>query len=252
MRRTLIGCSGWNYRHWRDGVFYPDALPAGRWLGHYASQFDTVELNTTFYRLPSTRAAERWAAETAEGFTFAVKVSRFATHVQRLRTAGRDLETLLGRIEPLMSAGKLGPLLWQLPPTFHRDDERLARALGELPTSLRHAFEFRHRSWFAPEVMKLLEAHDVALVIADRPEIVGFQTHDLTADFVFVRFHHGSRGRRGNYSSTELDDWAGRIRGWSSDRDVYAYFNNDWEGFAPANAAALRSKVWNRVPAEGR
>jgi uncharacterized protein YecE (DUF72 family) len=249
--RVRVGCSGWTYRHWRGGVFYPDGLPAGRWLEHYASRFDTVELNTTFYRLPTQHAAERWADETPDGFTFAVKMSRFATHVRRLRTAGEDLATLLDHVAPLVRAGKLGPLLWQLPPTFRRDDERLEHALGELPGSLRHAFEFRHESWFAPEVLELLQAYGVALVIADRPEIQAFQTHDLTAGFVFVRFHHGSRGRRGNYSSAELDDWAARIRRWSSEHDVYAYFNNDWEGFAPANAAALRDKVSNRPAAEG-
>jgi uncharacterized protein YecE (DUF72 family) len=248
--RIRVGCSGWNYRHWRAGVFYPDRLPAGRWLEHYASRFDTVELNTTFYRLPTQRSAQRWVDQTPDEFVFAVKVSRFATHVRRLRTAGKDLETLVDHLTPLVRAGKLGPLLWQLPPTFRRDDERLEHALQELPASLRHAFEFRHESWFVPEVLECLASHGVALVIADRPEIQAFQTNDLTSDFVFLRFHHGSRGRCGNYSSTELDDWAARIRRWSSERDVYAYFNNDWEGFAPANAAAVRDKVSNRPATE--
>ena len=246
-----IGCSGWNYRHWRAGVFYPDGLPAGRWLEHYASRFGTVELNTTFYRLPTQRSAQRWVDETPDEFIFAVKVSRFATHVRRLRTATRDLETLIDHLTPLVEAGKLGPLLWQLPPTLRRDDKLLEHALDELPPTLRHAFEFRHESWFAPEVLEILEAHGAALVIADRPEIRAFQTHELTADFVFVRFHHGSRGRRGNYSSSELDDWAALIRRWSDEHDVYAYFNNDWEGFAPADAAALRDKVSHRPAAEG-
>ena len=233
-----IGCSGWNYDHWREGAFYPPRCPASRWLAFYAERFDTVELNATFYRLPRHSAAERWVRETPERFTFAVKVSRYVTHVKRLQDAGRHLDLLLERIDPLVRARKLGPLLWQLPPTFKRNDERLAAALGQLPRSFRHAIEFRHESWFAPDVMDLLRAHDAALVIADRPEIHSFQTHTLTSDFVYLRFHHG-HGRRGNYSRSELGAWASRVRGWAADRQVYAYFNNDWEAFAPDNAATL-------------
>jgi uncharacterized protein YecE (DUF72 family) len=132
----------------------------------------------------------------------------------------------------------LGPLLWQLPPNFRRDDERLARALDALPPG-RHTFEFRHASWFCAEVYELLRWHGVALTIGDRPGLE-FQTCEMTADFTYVRFHHGRRGRRGNYSETELRAWAARIAAWSADVDVYAYFNNDWEGFAPRNARSLR------------
>jgi uncharacterized protein YecE (DUF72 family) len=224
-------------------VFYPPRLPARGWLEFYASRFDTVELNSTFYRLPRREAVARWAEQTPPGFVVAVKVSRYLTHVKRLRETGRHLERLLERIEPLAATPKLGPLLWQLPPTFKRDDERLASALAELPATLRHAIEFRHPSWFCDEVMTALRAHGVALVFAHRPEIESFQARELTADFVYLRFHHGARGRRGNYSQSELREWAGAVRRWASERDVYAYFNNDWEGFAPANAAALRSLV---------
>ncbi|HZO97461.1 MAG TPA: DUF72 domain-containing protein [Gaiellaceae bacterium] len=241
--RVLVGCSGWNYAHWRRGVFYPEGCPAERWLGYYAERFGTVELNTTFYRLPRAAAAARWAEETPPGFVFAAKVSRFVTHVKRLLEVERHLPLLLGRLEPLAAAGKLGPLLWQLPPTFRRDDERLAAALGAAPRSLRHAVEFRHPSWFQPDVMALLRERGVALVIADRPEIRSFQTHELTAGFTYLRFHHGSRGARGNYSEGELAEWAARIRGFAEAGDVYAYFNNDWEGFAPRNASRLRALV---------
>src|SRR5579862_973682 len=241
--QVRIGCSGWNYAHWRHGAFYPERLPAREWLRFYAQRFDTVELNNTFYRLPRRETVERWADETPPDFLFAVKVSRYLTHVVRLRDAAAHLVLLLERIDPLLGARKLGPLLWQLPPTFRRDDDRLAQALAELPRTLRHAFEFRHESWFAPEVLELLRSHGVALVIADRPEIRGFQTHELTADFTFVRFHHGTRGQRGNYSDSELDDWAGRIGAWSQRVDVYGYFNNDWEGFAPRNALGLKDRL---------
>lgn len=238
-----IGCSGWNYRHWRNGVFYPAGLPARDWLSYYAEQFDTVELNATFYRLPRASAVERWVSQTPDDFVFAVKVSRFVTHVKRLQDVGEHLALLLDRIEPLVGSPKLGPLLWQLPPSFRRGDERLETALAEFPPKLRHAIEFRHESWFADEVLQRLRARNVALVLADRPEIHSFQTHELTADFIYVRFHHGSRGRRGNYSPTELEEWAKRIRRWTGARDVYAYFNNDWEGFAPANARTLATLV---------
>ncbi len=247
MTLVRIGCSGWNYDHWRGGVFYPPRLPPREWLRFYADRFDTVELNATFYRLPRETAAARWVEETPDDFTFAVKVSRYVTHVRRLQDAAEHLALLLERLQPLVRSPKLGPLLWQLPPTFRRDDERLAATLAALPRDFRHAFEFRHESWFADEVLALLRAHDVALVIADRPEIRAFQTHDLTASFAFVRFHHGSRGRRGRYSHAELEAWAGRVRTWAEHGDVFAYFNNDWEGFAPANAALLRELVRGEV-----
>jgi len=220
-------------------VFYPTGCPAARWLRYYAERFDTVELNNTFYRLPRTTAVARWVEETPPGFVFAVKVSRYVTHVKRLAETERHLPLLLERIEPLVRSPKLGPLLWQLPPNFLRDDERLAAALDSAPRELRHAVEFRHESWFTDDVMSLLRERRVALVIADRPEIKSFQTQELTADFTYLRFHHGSRGVRGNYSERELDEWADRVRGWSRIADVYAYFNNDWKGFAPRNAARL-------------
>jgi uncharacterized protein YecE (DUF72 family) len=241
-----VGCSGWNYDHWRHGVFYPERCPPARWLRYYAQHFDTVELNNTFYRLPRTTAVARWVEESPPGFLFAVKVSRYVTHIKRLVDTDQHLPLLLERIEPLLRTPKMGPLLWQLPPTFKRDDERLARALDAAPRELRHAFEFRHESWFRPDVMSLLRERNVALVIAHRPEIELFQTHELTADFTFVRFHHGSRGLAGNYSESELAEWAERIRGWGERGDVYAYFNNDWEGFAPRNARRLQNLLGER------
>src|SRR5262249_11402370 len=141
---------------------------------------------------------------------------------------------------------KLGPILWQLPPNFQRDDDRLAAGLERLPRGQRHCFEFRHESWFVEETYAVLREHGVALVIGDRPEVHAFQTHELTADWTFVRFHAGTRGRRGNYSDGELDEWAARLADWSRRADVYAYFNNDWEGFAPANASSLLRKLEER------
>ena len=238
-RRThLVGCSGWNYDSWRHGVFYPERCPARRWLEFYAKRFDTVEVNASFYRLPTVKAVQGWVDQTPADFVFAVKMSRYVTHVKRLRDLPPSLELFYARVAPLVESGKLGPMLWQLPPTFKRDDERLAAALALLPEG-EHAFEFRHPSWFTPDVMDLLRSHRAALVIADRPEIHAFQSHELTTEWAFVRFHWGSRGRRGNYSETELREWAERIRSWPVTRS-YIYFNNDWEGFAPRNADQLR------------
>jgi uncharacterized protein YecE (DUF72 family) len=231
-----LGCSGWSYDHWREPV-YGGAQPR-TWLAYYAARFDTVELNSTFYRLPRRTAVAAWADQTPAGFCFSVKASRYLTHIRRLTEVEDGLEKLRGRIQPLIDAGKLGPLLWQLPATFTRDDDRLAGALAAMPGDLRHCIEFRHGSWFVPDVMAMLREHDVALVIGDHPERP-FQTTVRTAGWTFIRFHYGHRGRRGNYSGRELEDWARRIRGWSRTGDVYAYFNNDWEAFAVRNAEQL-------------
>ena len=237
-RPYRVGCSGWNYAHWRNGVFYPQRCPARLWLEYYARRFDTVEVNATFYRLPTERAVQGWVDQTPEDFVFTVKMSRYVTHVKRLRDLEPSLELFYGRIAPLVRSPKLGPVLWQLPPTFHRNDERLAETLALLPPG-RHAFEFRHHSWFVPEVMELLRGHGVALVIGDRPEVHAFQSHELTAEWSLIRFHAGSRGRNGNYSESELREWAERIRAWPVE-ECFLYFNNDWEGFAPRNALRLR------------
>jgi uncharacterized protein YecE (DUF72 family) len=240
-RPIRIGCSGWNYAHWRNGVFYPPRLASKDWLRFYAEQFDTVEVNTTFYRLPRTSSVARWVEESPDGFTFSVKVSRYVTHIKRLLDVPQHLPLLYERIAPLLRSPKLGPFLWQLPPTFRLDLDRLAAALEHLHDGHRHAFEFRHPSWFCEDLYTLLREHRVALVIGDRPQVNAFQAHELTADFTFVRFHGGTRGRNGNYSHRELDEWAGRLERWSRDVDVFAYFNNDWEGYAIENARYLKA-----------
>ena len=245
MRPVHIGCSGWNYNHWRNDVFYPPRLPASRWLEHYARHFDTVEVNATFYRLPTVKAVRGWVEGSPPGFVFAVKASRYLTHIKRLTDLGGGLETFYERIEPLVRSPKLGPVLWQLPESFHRNDERLAAALAALPPG-RHCFEFRHASWFVPEVYALLREHGAALVIGDMPKR-RFQTHELTADWTFVRFHYGHRGRNGNYSDRELEEWARRFQDWRERVEIYAYFNNDWEGYAISNGLLLRSLVERRA-----
>jgi uncharacterized protein YecE (DUF72 family) len=240
-----IGCSGWNYDSWR-GALYPEGMGPARWLREYATHFDTVEVNSTFYRLASRRAVERWVADTPDDFCFIVKASRYLTHVKRLAdapekdfTLAKGLQRFYDPIQPLADAGKLGPTLWQLPANFRRDDERLANLLDRVPPG-RHCIEFRDASWFADDVYELLRRHDAALVIGDDPERP-LPEAEPTAGWTFVRLHRGSRGRRGNYSPSELEQWAERIADWrTKDFDVYAYFNNDWEAFAPRNAETLK------------
>ncbi len=236
-----IGCSGWSYQHWK-GRFYPGRAPESGCLGLYAEMFDTVEVNATFYRLPLRSTVAGWAARTPRTFLFAVKASRYLTHVKRLRDLPAGLARLEERIAPLREADKLGPVLWQLPASFRRDDVRLAETLARLPDG-RHAFEFRHPSWFDDDVYALLREHRAALVVADRNGLPEAPWVD-TAGWWYVRLHHGRAGRRGNYSPAELERWAERLRGRSG--DAYVYFNNDWEGFAPQNAATLRSLVADR------
>jgi uncharacterized protein YecE (DUF72 family) len=240
MLPVRIGCSGWNYDDWR-GRLYPEGLGKARWLERYAERFDTVEVNSTFYRLASRDAVARWVEQTPADFTFALKASRYLTHVKRLGEIDTGIGRYYERIEPLVDSGKLGPVVWQLPANFRRDDELLAGALRRLPRG-RHCFEFRHESWFTPDVYELLADHGAALVIGDHPKWP-FQARELTADWTLIRLHHGRRGRRGNYSQSELDTWARRIAAWRPRAEVFVYLNNDWEGFAVENAMGLKARL---------
>jgi uncharacterized protein YecE (DUF72 family) len=240
VRAVRIGCSGWQYDDWR-GRLYPEKLGKSRWLGRYAEEFDTVEVNSTFYRLASRDAVARWVEETPDDFVFAAKASRYLTHIRRLRDIGEGIARYYERIEPLVRSPKLGPIVWQLPANFHRADDVLADALGRMPAG-RHCFEFRHESWFTTEVYSLLGEHGAALVVGDHPRWP-FQARELTTDWTLVRLHHGRRGRRGNYSERELEEWAERIAGWAREAEVYLYFNNDWEGFAVENARSLKRRL---------
>ena len=237
MLPVRIGCSGWNYDDWR-GRLYPEGLGKVRWLERYAEVFDTVEVNSTFYRLASREAVGRWVEQTPPEFVFAAKASRYLTHVRRLREIETGIARYYERIEPLVEAGKLGPVVWQLPANFRADPELLAAVLPMLPAG-RHCFEFRHESWFRAEIYDLLRGHGAALVIGDHPKWP-FQARELTADWTLIRLHHGHRGRRGNYSESELDEWAGWIARVRRRAEVLVYFNNDWEGFAVANARSLK------------
>jgi uncharacterized protein YecE (DUF72 family) len=179
--------------------------------------------------------------QTSEGFLFAVKMSRYATHIMRLQDLPPSIALFYDRIRPLVESPKLGPVLWQLPPGFRRDDMRLAEALDQLPPG-RHCFEFRDETWFAEPVYELLRKHRVALVIGETPHRP-FQARELTTDWTFVRFHYGRRGRGGNYSERELEEWAQRLESWAEECEVFAYFNNDWNGYAVRNGLWLRHRL---------
>jgi uncharacterized protein YecE (DUF72 family) len=240
VKAARIGCSGWSYHDWREG-FYPPGLPTSRWLEHYATRFDTVEVNATFYRLQSEATVRNWAEQVPDGFLFAVKASRYLTHIRRLRDLDTGLKRFWEPLGPLRESGKLGPVLWQLPESFHRKDEALADLLEALPPA-RHCFEFRHESWFTVAIYDLLERHGASLVIPDdaRRELPAAKP---VGPLAYLRLHYGARGRDGNYSERELETWRRRIAAWRSRRDVFAYLNNDWRGFAPRNAAFLRDRL---------
>jgi uncharacterized protein YecE (DUF72 family) len=240
-RPVRIGCSGWVYASWR-GRLYPEGLPQRRWLERYSELFDTVEVNSTFYRLASPSAVAGWVEATPPEFEFTVKASRYLTHIKRLAFAAENVRRFYEPLEAMIAAGKLGPTLWQFPENFQRDDGRLAGALELLPDGRRHCFEFRHPSWFCEPVYALLRRHGAALVIGDHPERP-FQSHEFTANWTFIRFHFGARGRKGNYSPAELETWVRRLRQWRRRVEVYAYFNNDWEGYAVENAKLVKRKL---------
>lgn len=229
---VLVGTSGWQYRDWR-GRFYPLGLPEQAWLEYYATAFATVESNSTFYRLPEAATFEEWARRTPADFTWALKMSRYLTHLRRLREPAGPVELFLGRAARL--GPKLGPILVQLPPGFPADPDRLEAALARFPARVRVAVEFRDESWYVEEVRAVLTRHGAALCLADR---AGPLTPEWrTADWTYLRFHEG-RGRPWPaYAPDELAAWAATLaRGWGPEADVYAYFNNDPGACAPADA----------------
>jgi uncharacterized protein YecE (DUF72 family) len=235
--RCWIGTSGWSYRHWR-GPFYPSSMAkGGDQLRFYAEQFDTVEVNGTFYRLIEVETLRRWREATPAGFVFACKGSRYLTHMKRLKDAEQGVGRFFERVEALED--KLGPIVFQLPGRFKPVRARLAAFLKTLPADHRYAFEFRDPAWFQPEILEILAPRNVALCLY---EFAGQQAPlETTADFVYIRLHGPGGPYQGSYGDPALRAWAKRIRGWAkADLDVYCYFDNDDSGYAPRNALRLR------------
>jgi uncharacterized protein YecE (DUF72 family) len=239
--RVLVGCSGWVYRDWR-GPVYPADVPQRRWFEHYAARFDTVELNATFYRLPSVSAVESWAAQAPRDFVYAAKLGAFGSHRMKLRDASSWLPNHLDRVCRLGDA--LGPTLVQLPPRWHRDVGRLDEFLSVAPRALRWAVEVRDGSWLHDDVYAVLERHRAALCIHD---LLPGHPWIRTTDWTYVRFHGPDAATRtytGRYGGRRLWRPAERIRAWAdSGDDAYVYFNNDVGGAAVGDAEWFRNRV---------
>ncbi len=238
-RRVWIGCSGFAYRHWR-GVFYPDRLPTTKWLDYYAHFFPTVELNNTHYMMPGEKTFLGWRNNSPEGFVYAVKASRIITHMKKLREPEAALRLLFDRVALL--GPKLGPLLYQLPPRWRFNAERLASFLKLLPADIQHTVEVRDPTWLNPDFFALLERYGVAYCVASLPL---YQTPVLaTARFVYIRFHGSRNIYYYNYGTEELSHWRDIILRFAGEgRTVYCYFNNDPEGWAVNNALELTRLV---------
>jgi len=250
-----IGCSGWQYKHWAASAkasagqvdyFYPAGLPQSRWFAHYARTFDTVEINNSFYRLPEAATFAKWREQAPSTFLYAVKASRFLTHMKKLKDPEDALVRFFDNAREL--GPRLGPVLYQLPPRWPINLERFAHFLAVLPRGYRHVVEFREPTWYDERVYELMRRHQVALCLHD---MQGSATEKLTVGpFVYVRFH-GWTKYAGRYEDERLDEWAD----WLSERvrqglDVFAYFNNDVGGHAPRDAVRLRSRVHARLPSE--
>lgn len=235
--QVRVGTSGWIYKHWR-GVFYPERLPLKGWFAYYAGHFDTVEINNTFYRLPSPEAFDEWRGQAPAGFVYAVKASRFLTHMKKLKDPVQPLERILGRTRRLGRA--LGPVLYQLPPRWHCDLERLRQFVGLLPHDLSHVFEFRDGSWYNGGVREVLAAAGVGFCIHDMKGQVCPEW--ATGRVVYVRFHGRTDLKyAGSYGRRHLTAWADKIEAFrSGGHDVFVYFNNDDRGYALANAETLK------------
>lgn len=243
MAKVWIGTSGWAYRHWRSGVFYPERLKSTDQLAHYATIFDCVELNSTFYHTPRESTVRTWVERTPPGFVFSYKGSRVITHLRRLRDVEEPTRLVMSRATLL--GEKLGPILWQFPPGFHCDLDRLAAFLYLLPRGYRYAFEFRHESWFQEDCYRLLRAHNAALVWADTPRYP--LVKEITADFVYARLHGHEVLYASCYTEAQLKEWAADFRrALRQGQDVFVFFDNDAEGYAPHNALALREIMQRR------
>lgn len=246
--RAYIGTSGWNYPHWGNGVFYPAKLPAAQWLKFYARVFDTVEINNTFYQLPPPNTFSKWFKETPSGFVFALKVNRYLTHIKKLKDPEQSTKKLFNHLSYLKD--KVGPLLFQFPPSWRVNLERLTDFFHYLKRQtilpeVRAVFEFRHPSWFTPEVLQQINAAGYSLCYADWP-IVQLPGTEAQADYVYFRRHGAGQLYGGCYSESALKNDAELCHKFmSAGKDVYIYFNNDANGWAVKNALTLKQLIHN-------
>jgi len=233
-RQIRVGTSGWTYPHWKN-VFYPAAWKKSRWLEYYTEYFDTVEVNATFYRLPQAKTVEGWKRRTPDLFLWAVKANQYITHTKRLKEPREPLERFYSVASALEE--KLGPILFQLPPSLPFDEERFSGFCRCLRRSYRHVLEVRHSSWISDRLFAILEEYNMALCISDTAGRYPFH-EAVTADFMYVRLHGSKKLYASDYSEEELQAWAQRINTWG--KDTYLYFDNDFEGHAVGNAKRLK------------
>lgn len=237
--RVHIGTSGWHYKHWR-GPFYPSEIRTADMLPFYARHFDTVEINNTFYRLPTPTAVKSWRNVAPPNFCFSVKGSRYLTHMKKLKDPKPGLAKFFQRIEHL--GEKLGPIVFQLPPGWHCNADRLESFLKALPGNHRYSFELRDPSWHNQTIYGLLRRHNAAFCLY---ELAGFRSpEEITADFTYVRLHGPLGAYQGSYTKEQLASWSRRIRRWRRElKEIYIYFDNDQSGFAALNALELRKMI---------
>jgi uncharacterized protein YecE (DUF72 family) len=237
--RIHIGTSGWHYAHWR-GPFYPKGMPSEEFLNYYTRHFRTVEINNSFYHLPKIETFEMWRRTVPRSFVFAVKGSRYITHMKKLKDPEASVSTFLERVRMLKE--KLGPILFQLPPRWKLNPERLESFLEALPKDFRYAFEFRDPSWFRDETLETLRKHGAAFCIYD---LAGFQSpKEVTSDLIYIRLHGPGDKYQGKYPPQTLAGWAGAFAAWAKKRkEIFCYFDNDQAGYAAQDALSLQGLI---------
>ncbi|MBD3233347.1 MAG: DUF72 domain-containing protein [candidate division Zixibacteria bacterium] len=234
-----IGTSGWNYDHW-VGAFYPENLKPHEWLQYYFQRFDTVEINNSFYNLPKKEQFETWRKASPDNFLYSVKASRYITHMKKLKDPDEPVNNFISRAKILKP--KLGPVLFQLPPKWRCNIERIEAFVGLLPDKHRFTFEFRDKSWWNDDVYNILKQHNIAFCIFDLEGEMS--PKEKTADFIYIRLHGPNGAYKGKYGKRKLASWAGAINSWlDNGLDVYCYFDNDEKGYAPQDALALKEML---------
>lgn len=230
-----IGTSGWSYSHWKEN-FYPSNIPSNEWLNFYSAIFPTVEINTTFYHTPLRTTTEKWFNAVPKNFQFAIKASQYITHWKRLKNCSESLNFFYKSIKKLQP--KSGPILFQLPPSFQINQERIETFLTKLKPEYRYTFEFRHKTWFTKEIYKLLSEHKIALCITDLNGRLS--PEEITADFTYLRLHGPHQAYQGSYGAVRLKAWKNKIEDWlESHKEVYCFFDNDEKGYAIEDAKFL-------------
>lgn len=229
-----VGTSGWSYNHWKEN-FYPKGMQSQKWLNHYSSVFSTVEVNTTFYHLPRQTTIENWHSQVPENFVFSLKASRYITHRKRLHECHDAILLFYKVIQDLKN--KAGPILFQLPPSFKMNKERLIEFIDCLNNNHTYVFEFRHDSWFVDEIYELLLKNKIALCISDLNGTVS--PEEITADFTYIRLHGPKDSYQGYYGIPKLKPWKNKIEKWATQIGVYCYFDNDEKGYAIQDAKTL-------------